>query len=255
MTECNVKSGGAVKTVVKVNLEFAARDAVKAVRRRDLIVIIDVLRFSSSVLNAFANGANEVIPTKTLREAYDLHREHPECLLAGERRGVKPRRFDFGNSPLEFTREKVCGKTLVFTTTSGTAALTNSRQAEWVLVGALLNASLVGVKAAEIAEKEETGVSLVLSGRKGRFSFEDFLCGGAIAEALHEKSAVLSDAAFAALMAFKQFKENLCERIMMGEHAKHLTGLGFKGDVEFSCQLDLFKIVPIYKGGRIRLLK
>lgn len=73
--------------VVEVNLEFAGRDAIRAVGRKDLIVVIDVLRCTSSILNAFANGAKEVIPTRTLEEAYRLHKEHPSFLLAGERRG------------------------------------------------------------------------------------------------------------------------------------------------------------------------
>ena len=76
-----------------LNLEFTARDAVKAVRRKDLIVVIDVLRCTSSILNAFANGAEKAIPTRTLAEAYRLHREHPSFLLAGERGGVRPRGF------------------------------------------------------------------------------------------------------------------------------------------------------------------
>jgi 2-phosphosulfolactate phosphatase len=190
-----------------------------------------------------------------MNEAYELRREHPSYLLAGERRGLKPRRFDFGNSPLEFTREKVYGRTVVFTTTSGTAALTRSRRAESVLIGAFLNARSVATAANKLAEIKGIGISLVLSGRRGHFSFEDFVCAGAIAERLHGKKADLSDATFAALLAFKQAKDNLCECIMMGEHAKHLIELGFRRDIEFSCQLDLLQIVPIYKDGIIKLLK
>jgi len=213
------------------------------------------LRCSSSILNAFANGAKEVIPTKTLREAYKLRNEHPEYLLAGERRGLKPQGFDFGNSPLEFTWEKVHGKTLIFTTTSGTTALTRSKTAKWVLIGAFLNAESVATKAIEISERKEIGISIVLSGRKGHFSLEDFLCGGAIVEKLHKKKVDLSDASFAALLAFKRTEDSICENVMMGEHARELIKLGFKKDIEFSCQLGLFKIVPVYKDGIIKLLK
>ena len=240
--------------VVKVNLELAARDAIEAVRRKDVIVVIDVLRCTSSILNAFANGAEKMIPTKTLDEAYGLHREHPGSLLAGERRGVRPRGFDLGNSPLEFTQERVYGKTLIFTTTSGTEALTGSRKADWVLIGAFLNGGSVARKAMEIAEREEIGVSMVLSGRKGQFSLEDFLCGGAIAERLQERHADLSDSALGAVLAFKRAEGDLHRDVMMGEHAKHLIDLGFEGDVAFSCQLNLFEIVPIYREGVIRVL-
>jgi len=239
---------------VTVNLEFMAKDAVMAVRRGDLIVAIDVLRCSSSITNAFSNGAEAVIPTRTLKEAYKLRREHPDFLLAGERNGLKPQMFDFGNSPLEFTRERVYGKTLVFTTTSGTAALVRSKSANWVLIGAFLNAGSVTAKAIEIAEREGTHISLVLSGREGHFSLEDFICGGAIVERFPIEKVWLSDAANAALLAFKQTESHICESVMRGEHPRQLVELGFKRDIEFACQLDLFNIVPIYRNGIIRLL-
>jgi 2-phosphosulfolactate phosphatase len=213
------------------------------------------LRCSSSILNALSNGAEEVIPVKTLSEAYQLHSEHPVFILAGERRGLKPRRFNLGNSPLEFTRRKVHGKTVILTTTSGTTALTCSKAAEWVLIGGFLNAESVAVKAIEIGEREEIDISLVLSGRKKHFSLEDFVCGGAIAEKIREKKGELSDASFAAFLAFKQMEKSLGETIMMGEHAKHLINLGLKRDIEFSCQLNRFTIIPRYKKGVIRLLK
>ena len=240
--------------VVKVKLELAARAAVQAVRRKDLIVVIDVLRCTSSILNAFANGAKEVIPTRTLREAHRLRESHPSFLLAGERRGVRPQGFDLGNSPLEFTRQKVSGRTLIFTTTSGTAALIRSKESDWVLIGGFLNAGSVASAALEIAEREEIGVSLVLSGRKGHFSLEDFLCGGAIAGRLLGTNVDLSDSTTGALLAFRQVKEILCETIMTGEHVRNLIDLGFEEDVRFSCQMDLLGNVPAYRNGVIRLL-
>jgi 2-phosphosulfolactate phosphatase len=240
---------------VKVDLKLTTKDIVRAAKQGDVIVIIDVLRCSSSILNAFANGADEVIPTKTLSEAYEISKQHPNYLLAGERGGLKPRGFDTGNSPLEFKESNVRGKTLVFATTSGTQALTRARSADWVLVGALLNARSVGLKALEMAKKNMLGISLVPSGRKGHFSLEDFICTGAIVDKLSSEHVELSDAATASLLAFKQAKNRLLETIMLGEHSKHLVHLGFEKDVEFSCQLDLFRIVPIYKNGVIRLLE
>jgi len=239
---------------VKVSLELVARDTYEAVRRGDLIVVVDVLRCSSSILNAFANGAEAVIPTGTLKEAYNLRREQPEYLLAGERGGLKPRSFDLGNSPLEFTREKVCGKALVLTTTSGTAALTCAKEAKWVLIGALLNAKSVAAKAIEIADTEQIGVSLALSGRKGHFSLEDFICAGAIVDKLPEERVSLSDGSFAALLSFRQMGNNLYDNIVRGEHARQLVELGFIEDIEFACQLDLLQIVPVYRDGVIKPL-
>jgi len=92
---------------------------------------------------------------------------------------------------------------------------------------------------------------LVLSGEKGEFSFEDFICAGAITERFPRGKVYYSDKALAALLAFKQAQDNLCKNVMKAEHAKHLMRIGFMRDIEFSCQLDILKIVPIYKDGKI----
>jgi 2-phosphosulfolactate phosphatase len=162
--------------VTQVDLEFWARDAGKAVDRGDLIIVIDVLRSGTSILTALNNGAEAVIPTVSLKEAYRFRGQHPECLLAGERGGRRPIGFEFGNSPLEFTSKKVSARNLVMTTTSGTAALVKSQRAPGVLVGVFLNAKAVAVKAEYVAETEGIGISFVLAGEKGGFSLEDFLC-------------------------------------------------------------------------------
>lgn len=247
------KAGKCNCMTVRIDLELWARDAWKAVGRRDLIIVIDVLRSGTSILNALTNGAEAVIPTRSLKEAYELRDEHPEYLFAGERRGQMPKGFDLGNSPLEFTRERISGKRLLMTTTSGTAALLKSRRARWVFVGVFLNARAVARKAGEIAAKEGIGISLILAGEKGGFSLEDFLCAGAIAEELTAKNVGLSDKVQAALLSFKQTKSDLTESVMEAEHARHLVRLGFKRDVDFSCHLNLLRAVPIYSHGMIKL--
>lgn len=240
--------------MAKVDLEFIARDTGIAVGRGDLIIIIDALRTSTSIVTAFANGAKSVIPTETLKEAYQLHGEHPDYLLVGERRGLKPRGFDLGNSPSKLTPEQIQGKNLIITTTNGTIALTKSKQAKWVLIGAFLNAGAIAKQAVEISDKNGIGVSFVLAGEEDQFSLDDFVCAGAIAERMPENSVYFSDKTLAALLAFKQIKNNLCENIAKGKHAKQLVELGFRRDIEFSCQIDVYKAIPLYKDARIRIL-
>jgi 2-phosphosulfolactate phosphatase len=239
--------------VTNVDLEFWARDAAKAVIRGYLVIVIDALRSGTSIVNALVNGAKEVIPVLSLKEAYALQRKNPKYLLAGERGGRKPKRFDFGNSPLEFVSEKVKGKTLVMTTTSGTAALTRCRRAERVLIGSFLNAKAAAEKAESIATKEGIGISFILAGEKGKFSMEDLLCAGAIADGFVEGNFSFSDKVQTALLAFKQAESNLMGNVMKAAHAKHLVTLGLGGDISFCCKLDVLKAVPIYKGGRISL--
>ena len=240
---------------VRVDVEFAAKDAPKAVKRGDLIITVDVLRCSSSIVNALANGVKAVIPTETLKEAYKLREQHPDYLLAGERKGRKPKGCDLGNSPLEFVRDVVGGKTVIMTTTSGTAALVRCRRAKHVLLGAFLNAAAVVSKAMEIVQKKRVNVSFVLAGEKGLFSLEDFLCAGAIASKLSSGRLELSDKTLAAVFAFERVKDALCEYVMESRHAKHLVELGFERDVVFSCGLDRFGIVPFYQRGKVTLMQ
>jgi len=240
---------------VTVSVEFKAKDALRPVKRRDLIIVIDVLRCSSSIVNAFANGVKAVTPTETLKEAFALREQHSDYLLAGERKGRKPRGFDFGNSPLEFVQEVVEGRTVIMTTTSGTRALVGCRQAEHVLVGAFLNAKAVAKKAAEIAQSSGVNVSFLLAGEKGLFSLEDFLCAGAIASEFPVGAFGFSDGALAAVTAFDCAKDALVESVMKSRHAKHLTELGFGRDVEFSCMLNRFDLVPVYRDGNVTLIQ
>jgi 2-phosphosulfolactate phosphatase len=236
-----------------VDLEFCAKDARRVAQRRDVIIVIDVLRSGTSIVNALANGADKVIPVVSLKEAYDLHGRYPNYLLAGERGGKKPRGFKLGNSPLEFTGNEVDGKTLILTTTSGTRALVNSRNARCVLVGVFLNARAAAKMAEESAAKEEANVSFVLAGEKGKFALEDCLCAGGIMDEFTTSGIVFSDTALIALLAFRMAKKKLVETIMQTRHAKHLASLGFREDVTFSCKLNVVNVVPVYKNGEITL--
>lgn len=239
----------------RVNVEFAAKDAVRAVKHGDLIIVVDVLRCSSSIVSALANGVKAMIPTRTVKEAYRLREQHPDYLLVGERKGRKPRGFDLGNSPLEFVPEVVEGRTLIVTTTSGTTTLVRCHRADHVLVGAFLNAVAVTEKATELAHKRKTNVSFVLAGEKGLFSLEDFLCAGAIASKFPADRFDLSDKMLAAVFAFERVKDALSEHVMRSRHAKHLVELGFRKDISFSCKLDHFGIVPVYTNGKVTLMQ
>jgi len=227
---------------------FDAKDIAKVVQRGDVIIVIDVLRCCSTIVTALANGAEGIIPIKTVKEARVLRRKHPEFILAGERRGIKPDGFDLGNSPLEFSPEKVEGKHIILTTTSGTKVISLSKNARLVLIGAFLNAEAVAGKALKIAKEEETGISLMPAGTNGLFSLEDFICAGAIAEGLLAEKVECSDAVLAALLAFQQARKSLDRVIQSGHHARYLISQGFGKDVKFCCRLNAFHIVPFLKG-------
>jgi len=232
-----------------VDVVFTAKDAVQPSQRGDVIIIIDVLRCCSTVITALANGAICIVPAKTVTEARGLKKTNPELVLAGERKGLKPKGFELGNSPLQFTEDAIGGKQLVLTTTSGTRAITICRNAQWVLIGAILNAASVAKVALRISEKEKGGISLVLSGTDGRFSLEDFVSAGLILDNFQSKNVEYSDSALASLLALKQCRGHLCDVIKSTHHAKYLAGIGLEKDVEFCCQIDEYPIVPFFHNG------
>ncbi len=121
-----------------------------SLKQRDLsrttCVVFDILRATSSMMNALANGAAGIIPVSEISEAMTMKEKFPETLLAGERHGLRIQKeqtgsidFDFGNSPREFVRDKVEGRKIVMTTTNGTRALNACAHAEIVLIGSFLN--------------------------------------------------------------------------------------------------------------------
>jgi len=234
-----------------ISLESVAKDTVKAVKRRDVIIVIDALRCCSTIVTALANGAKSVIPAKTILEARRLKKKHPEYVIAGERKGLKPKGFNLGNSPLEFSTRNVDGKEIILTTTSGTKAISLSKKGKWVLIGAFLNAKAIAEASLKIAEREKIGISLVLAGKEDQFSLEDFLCAGAIVESFPTGNVELSDAVVAALLGFKKTRGSLKETIQQGSHAKYLEEKGFESDVEFCSNIGIFNIIPFLKEGTI----
>jgi len=228
---------------------------VRAVKRRDVIIVIDVLRSCSTIVTALANGATCIIPVKTILEARKLKKRHPRFVVAGERKGLKPKRFDLGNSPLEFSHRNVAGRGIILTTTSGTKAISSSQKGKWVLIGAFLNAKAIAEASLKIAEKEKTGISLVLAGKEGRFSLEDFLCAGAIAESFPNGMIELCDAVMAALQSFKGARHSLDTTVKQGSHTRYLEKKGFNHDVEFCSKMNVFNVVPFLREGRIVLLE
>lgn len=218
-------------------------------KRGDLVIVIDVVRATTSIITALSNEAKSVIPVQTVKEAMQLRTTHPDYLLAGEREGVKPKGFDLDNSPLSLTKEKVEGKNLIMSTTNGTKALVRSKGSKWVLVGAFVNADAVAKKSIEIASENNVGISFVLAGQKNHFALEDFICAGGIIDRLPKGVIELSDKALGALLAYNSAKHSLQENIRKSKHAQELLKIGFGKDIEFACQIDLYSIVPRYKNG------
>lgn len=232
-----------------INLELVATDAAAAVKRQDITVIVDVLRASSTIVTALASGAQAVMPLRNVEEARRMKRANPEYVLAGERGGLRPRGFDLGNSPLEYTRERVENKGILLTTSSGTQALAAAKEAPVTVVGSFLNAAAVSYVVKQLSKEKELGITIALSGKRGKFSLEDFLCGGALVARLRKDTDRCSDTAWAAYLSYQASERRLLNTILMGDHAKELVGLGLSEDVRFCSTLDRYLVVPVLESG------
>jgi len=181
-------------------------------KREDLAgttcVVFDVLRATSSMMTALNNGAAGIIPVSEIPEALAVLAKQPHVLLAGERHGLRIGRdltgsvdFHFGNSPRDFTPEKVSGKTIVWTTTNGTRALRSCSHAAMILVGSLLN---LGAVADTLDQLRPARLLIVCSGTFEQVAYEDTFAAGALIDALAHlwKAADLSDAAYVARAVF-----------------------------------------------------
>jgi 2-phosphosulfolactate phosphatase len=234
-----------------VNVEFTAKDAHRGVERGDVMIVVDVLRCTSSIVTALANGASEVTAVRSVSEARALKSKNPSFVLAGERGGLPPKGFELGNSPIDFSARNVKGRSVIITTTSGTQAINNASKASVVLMGSFLNLTVVARKALQIAVEKGCGLTVAMSGRLGSFSLEDFLCAGGIMSLWEEKELEFSDSAYASLLGYRAASDNLLEQILKGSHARELVNLGLGEDVAFCCERDKYDVVPTLKHGRI----
>lgn len=180
-----------------------------------IAIVIDVLRASTTITTALANGATGIWPACTIQEARRLAlATGPDTLLGGERGGRPVDGFDAGNSPLEYSRARVAGHPIVLTTTNGTLALHACRDASEVIVGAIINRSAVATLARSLAvANKRCDIHLVCAGTDGEVTEEDVLAAGAILEAAARALGAGRDRLDAASQAaLAQYAEVTCPR-------------------------------------------
>jgi 2-phosphosulfolactate phosphatase len=217
------------------------------------VVVIDVLRASSVMVTALANGAKAFIPVRSVEEAWQKAATFPEneILLCGERDTRTIEGFHLGNSPLEYTREKVSGKTLILTTSNGTQALNRLQQATRVFIGSFLNMKALVKHFLPMKE-----VVLVCSGTNNNFSMDDAMCAAFfIDEMRKEKRVTLSEMAITLHKAYQKDAGNLPVLLEDCYHLNLLKRNGFSEDVTYCLQKDILDVIPEMKNGEIRAWK
>jgi len=239
---------------MKLECYIVPSEVTEASLRGKIVVIVDVLRSCTTVAHALLNGAEKIIPAATVEAAtkFMSSLDRGSTLLCGEREGKKVHGFDLGNSPLEYTRAIVEGKTLVFASTNGTKLMTKGQKAQEQLLCAFVN---VG-KVVERLRPEGPEPVIVCSGTNGQFSLEDTVCAGMVASRLGETlpgTWELNDGARAAITLFEKFGGDIYRMLHDSSHGRYLLSLGFGLDIEVCARTDSVPILPVLREGRITL--
>jgi 2-phosphosulfolactate phosphatase len=215
--------------------------------RASTVLVVDVLRASTTMIAALANGCAAIVPVADAEEARRRARSLPgaSVLVAGERRGQAIPGFHLGNSPLEFTPDRVRDTIVVFTTSNGTRALLAARGAPAVGVGALVNLSA----AAAWARAGRRDVTVLCAGQRGAVSLEDHVCAGLLVERLlrEEPGASATATAVEALRVGRQYGHDLAQLAEASPWARHLARVGRAADVAACLMLDTATLVPVYR--------
>jgi 2-phosphosulfolactate phosphatase len=238
----------------KLEVLFAPAE-FEALRDRDLrgtvCVVFDVLRATSTMVTALGNGAKGIVPVAEIPEALGIRQRDPEVLLAGERDGLRIEAcltgsvaFDLGNSPREFTRERIAGRTIAMTTTNGTRALRACLAAKRVLIGSFLN--LAATASLLVRENPDDELLVVCSGTFDQAAYEDILGAGALCDLLWSRyqNGAVSDSAQIARRLFQLEQGDLLSAVAGSRNGRRLlTRPDLKADVAFCVQRDVLGIV------------
>jgi 2-phosphosulfolactate phosphatase len=238
---------------MRVDLHFTPNNTDELSLRETTVVVIDVLRASSTIAAALYNGAKEIIPVASIERAVkisgNLFGEY--VLRGGERHGKMIEGFNLGNSPAEYTEEKVKGKSIIFSTTNGSFAIDKARFAGELLVCAFVN---VGTVTAFLKENRRD-LTIICAGTNGMFSIEDAVCAGMLVHRLSSDKTLtldLSDGALGALTLHKAFGKGILKMIKNSEHGKYLAEIGYEEDLDLCAGIDTIPVLPQMVGNVIK---
>jgi 2-phosphosulfolactate phosphatase len=218
--------------------------------RRSTCVVFDILRATTTMITALSNGAPEIIPVSEIAEALALRAKDPNVLLAGERGGTRIEGFDLGNSPREFTADRVSEKRIAITTTNGTRALRACAHAAEVHVGSFLN---MGAVARVLRKTACDEVMIVCAGTAEEASLEDTLAAGALCDLVPD--ARLRDSAQVARGFYERHQGDLLAAVKCARNGRKLLSMpDLAPDVEVSLRRDTLEIAArLFPDGAIRV--
>ena len=214
-------------------------------------VVIDVLRFSSAVVAALEAGAARIIPVEDIETATRLadSGKRKTKLLSGERKGLPIEGFDLFNSPAEFTRERVGGKTIIMTTSNGSRGVLLASKAARTIICAINNVGAV----AEAVRGDDI-VSVLCCGSEGMVALEDLYCGGLLLRAAGDAVDLetLNDAGRLAMMLSRDADFAAGELLAGSDRGRVLEAAGYGDDVVRCADINISNAVPVLRQGAIR---
>jgi 2-phosphosulfolactate phosphatase len=217
------------------------------------VVVIDVLRATTTIIAALANGARAVVPTASSEEAVKMtaNLERDGFVLAGERRYLPIPGFPLGNSPREMTPGQVGAKTVYLATTNGTPALVAAQGADPVLVGAAVNFRALADRAGTLL-RERGDLAIICAGRERQFALEDAYVAGRLVKMVKKgiRKLPLNDSAEVALALTQRYK-NFLDAFTASEAGRSLQALKLGDDVHFCAKMNRYTLVPAYVDRRI----
>lgn len=217
-------------------------------RQNDTVIIVDILRASTTICAMLKNGASAVIPVAGLDEAEAFKQKG--YLIGAERNAQKCGFADFGNSPFDYTSERVSGRELVFTTTNGTQAVHAARKAQHLYIGAFSNINALAKKCVN-----DERIVVLCAGWNNKMNMEDTLFGGAFIEEMQKLREVemSSDSADIALHLWRTARENPLEYVKKTEHYARLVKNGVENEAAFCLMQNTAAVVPVYHRATNRL--
>jgi 2-phosphosulfolactate phosphatase len=232
---------------MRIDVAFTSSEAQALFNK--VCVVIDVVRATSSLAVIMSKGPSKVTLTTTVQKATKLAEQqtvHP--LLCGERGGVAPTGFNYGNSPAEYFNANLAGKEIIFTSSNGSRAIADLLIAPHLYLGSFLNAAAVTKKVYEVAKEEDLDVLFVCAGREEKFAIDDAYCAGYLISQLVSlipatEEFELADGAQAALGICGYYRDT--KRLFeMSGAGKAVIDIGLEDDLSFLLQKDLLDNVP-----------
>ncbi len=239
---------------ITVHLTPAAIDEMEMKDKN--VVVVDVLRASTTIAAALKNGAKEIIPVNSVENAVKISGSlfGDVTLRAGERNAKMIEGFNLGNSPLECTKEVVQSKSIIFMTTNGSVAILRGRHAKNLVVAGFVNITSV----VEFLKTLREDFTIICAGKENNFCIEDTVCAGRIIKKLMraiDEEVVLDDAGTTSLILDTYYGKQIAKMLKSCDHGRYLAEIGFADDLKLCGSIDAINVLPLFIGNVIKLAK